>query len=159
VHGNTAAMNAVLGLRRRIDLSAVPRVTFTRPEVAAVGEPTADPGPDRSVQTQPLRKADRAIAEQSTEGFTRLVVDGRHRVRGATVVGPRAGEALAELTLAVSRGLTTSHLTGAMHPYPTYADPQWNAAIADVRSRLTGRSGMVVLTALRLARRARLAVG
>lgn len=159
VHGNTAAMNAVLGLRRRIDLSAVPRVTFTRPEVAAVGEPTADPGPDRSVQTQPLRKADRAIAEQSTDGFTRLVVDGRHRVRGATVVGPRAGEALAELTLAVSRGLTTSHLTGAMHPYPTYADPQWNAAIADFRSRLTGRSGMVVLTALRLARRARLTVG
>ena len=159
VHGNTAAMNAVLGLRRRIDLSAVPRVTFTRPEVAAVGEPTADAGPNRSVRTQPLRRADRAIAEQSTEGFTRLVVDGRHRVRGATVVGPRAGEALAELTLAVSRGLTTSHLTGAMHPYPTYADPQWNAAIADFRSRLTGRSGQVVLTALRLARRARLAVG
>ena len=38
----------------------------------------------------------------------------------------------------MSRGLTTSHLTGAMHPYPTYADPQWNAAIADFRSRLTG---------------------
>lgn len=159
VHGNHAAMNAVLGLRRRIDLSAVPRVTFTRPEVAAVGEPTADPGPDRTVQGQPLRKADRAIAEQSTEGFTRLVVDGRHRVRGGTVVGPRAGEALTELTLAVSRGLTTSHLTGAMHPYPTYADPQWNAAIADLRARLTGRAGRVALTALRLVRRARLAGG
>jgi pyruvate/2-oxoglutarate dehydrogenase complex dihydrolipoamide dehydrogenase (E3) component len=158
VHGNTAAMNAVLGLRRRIDLSAVPRVTLTRPEVAAVGEPTAEPGPDRRVQTQKLKHADRAIAEQSTEGFTRLVVDGRHRLRGATVVGPRAGEALSELTLAVSRGLTTSHLTGAMHPYPTYADPQWNAAIADVRGRLTGRAGRVALTVLRLVRRARLAV-
>lgn len=158
VHGNTAALNAVLGLRRRIDLSAVPRVTFTRPEVAAVGEPTADPGPDRQVHTQGLDHADRAIAEQSTEGFTRLVVDGRHRVRGATVVGPRAGEALAELTLAVSQGLTTSDLTGAMHPYPTYADPQWNAAIADVRGRLTGRSGMLAVTALRRARRALLAL-
>lgn len=159
VHGNLAAMNAVRGLRRKIDLSAVPRVTFTRPEVAAVGEPTADAGPDRSVQTQPLRRANRAIAEQSTDGFTRLVVDRRHRVRGATVVGPRAGEALAELTLAVSRGLTTSHLTGAMHPYPTYADPQWNAAIADFRSRMGSRSGKVALTALRLARRARPTVG
>ncbi len=154
VHGSTAALNAVLGLRRRIDLSAVPRVTFTRPEVAAVGEATADPGPGRRVLAEPLRRADRAIAEQSTEGFTRLVVDGRHRVQGATVVGPRAGEALAELTLAVSRGLTTAHLTGAMHAYPTYADPQWNAAIADVRSRLTGGFGRVVLTALRLTRRA-----
>jgi len=159
VHGNLAALNAVLGLRRRIDLSAVPRVTFTRPEVAAVGEPTTGPGPDREVLNQPLRTADRAIAEQSTEGFTRLVVDGRHRVRGATVVGPRAGEALTELTLAVSRGLTTSHLTGAMHPYPTYADPQWNASIADFRGRLTGRPGMLALTALRLVRRARLALG
>ncbi|SOC47699.1 Pyruvate/2-oxoglutarate dehydrogenase complex, dihydrolipoamide dehydrogenase (E3) component [Blastococcus aggregatus] len=155
VHGNTAALNAVLGLRRRIDLSAVPRVTFTRPEVAAVGEPTADPGPDRQVHTQGLDHADRAIAEQATEGFTRLVVDGRHRVRGATVVGPRAGEALAELTLAVSRGLTTAHLTGAVHPYPTYADPQWNAAIADVRARLTGRSAMLAVTALRWVRRVR----
>jgi pyruvate/2-oxoglutarate dehydrogenase complex dihydrolipoamide dehydrogenase (E3) component len=159
VHGNLAATNAVLGLRRRVDLSAVPRVTFTRPEVAAVGEPTGEPGDGLRAHTQPLRRADRAIAEQSTEGFTRLVVDGRHRVRGATVVGPRAGEALTELTLAVSRGLTTSHLTGAMHPYPTYADPQWNAAIADFRGRLTSRSGMVALTALRLARRVRLAVG
>ena len=159
VHGNLAAMNAVLGLRRRVDLSAVPRVTFTRPEVAAVGEPTRDRGGDRRVHTQRLRHADRAIAEQDTDGFTRLVVDGRHRVRGATVVGPRAGEALAELTLAVSRGLTTSHLTGAVHPYPTYADPQWNAAIADYRARLAGTSGKVALTALRLARRARLAAG
>ncbi|MGY2127022.1 dihydrolipoyl dehydrogenase family protein [Blastococcus sp. SYSU DS0617] len=157
VHGNLAATNAVLGLRRRVDLSAVPRVTFTRPEVAAVGEPTGEPGAGRRVHTQPLRRADRAIAEQSTEGFTRLVVDARHRVRGATVVGPRAGEALTELTLAVSRGLTTSHLTGAMHPYPTYADPQWNAAIADYRGRLTSRSGRIALTALRLARRVRLA--
>ncbi len=156
VHGNLAAMNAVLGLRRRIDLSAVPRVTFTQPEVAAVGEPTAGTGPDRRVHTQSLGRADRAIAEQSTDGFTRLVVDGRHRVVGATIVGPRAGEALTELTLAVSRGLTTSHVTGAMHPYPTYADPQWNAAIADVRGRLTGRAGRLVLTALRLVRRARL---
>ncbi|MGY1752103.1 dihydrolipoyl dehydrogenase family protein [Blastococcus sp. SYSU D01042] len=155
VHGNLAALNAVLGLRRRIDLAAVPRVTFTRPEVAAVGEDTGTPRPGRRVRTEQLHRTDRAIAEQSTEGFTRVVVDGRHRLRGATVVGPRAGEALAELTLAVSRGLTTTHLTGAMHPYPTYADPQWNAAIADLRGRLTGRAGRAVLTALRLTRRVR----
>ncbi len=159
VHGSTAAINAVLGLRRRIDLSAVPRVTFTRPEVAAVGVPTADPGPGLRVHTQPLSKADRAIAEQSTAGFTRLVVDARHRVRGATVVGPRAGEALTELTLAVARGLTTAHLTAAMHPYPTYADPQWNAAIDDVRARLSGGPGWTGITLLRLLRRVRPASG
>ena len=40
VHGSLAASNAVLGVRRRVDLTAVPRVTYTDPEVAAVGVPT-----------------------------------------------------------------------------------------------------------------------
>lgn len=118
VHGSLAAGNAVLGLRRTVDLSAVPRVTYTQPEVAAVGEGTWAVGPDRTLLTRRLRAADRAIAEQNTDGFSRLVVDGRHRLRGATVVGPRAGEALAELTLAVTRRLTTSDLTSSIHPIP-----------------------------------------
>ena len=153
VHGSLAAGNAVLGLRRTIDLSAVPRVTCTRPEVAAVGEPTWPQRPDRRLLTTRLTSADRAIAEQNTDGFTRLVVDDRHRLRGATVVGPRAGEALAELTLAVTQGLTTSHLTSAIHAYPTYADPQWNAAIGDARRRLARPVARRVIGALLLARR------
>ena len=158
VHGSLAAGNAVLGLRRTADLSAVPRVTFTQPEVASVGEPTWAPGPDRRVVGRRLRSADRAIAEQNTDGFSRLVVDGRHRVRGATVVGPRAGEALAELTLAVTRGLSTSDLTGSIHPYPTYADPQWNAAIGDARGRLARPAARAAIGVLLLARRASAAV-
>lgn len=154
VHGSIAAGNAVLGLRRTVDLSAVPRVTYTQPEVASVGEPTSSVAPDRTVLTRRLRSADRAIAEQNTDGFSRLVVDGRHRVRGATVVGPRAGEALAELTLAVTRGLTTSDLTAAIHAYPTYADPQWNAAIGDARGRLARPAARLAIGALLLARRA-----
>jgi len=57
-------------------------------------------------------------------------------VVGATLVGPRAGESLSELVLAVRQGLRTRDLAGATHPYPTYADGAWNAAIADVRARL-----------------------
>jgi pyruvate/2-oxoglutarate dehydrogenase complex dihydrolipoamide dehydrogenase (E3) component len=129
-------------------------VTCTQPEVAAVGEPTFPARPDRQLLTKRLSSADRAITEQSTAGFSRLVVDGRHRVRGATVVGPRAGEALAELTLAVTRGLTTSDLTAAIHPYPTYADPQWNAAIGDTLGRLGHPAARAVIGTLLVARRA-----
>ncbi|WP_324278584.1 alpha-hydroxy-acid oxidizing protein [Blastococcus brunescens] len=89
--------------------------------------------------------------------FSRLVVDGRHRIRDATVVGPRAGEALAEFTLAVIQGLSTSDLTSAIHPYPPYADPQWNAAIGDARGRLAHPAARVVIGGLLLARRALLA--
>ena len=71
---------------------------------------------------------------------------------GATVVGPRAGETLGELTLAIKHGLRTRDLAGTTHAYPTYNDGPWNAAIADVRSRLN-RPGTAratrVLAALR----------
>jgi hypothetical protein len=57
---------------------------------------------------------------------------------GATVVGPRAGEVLGELTLAVRKRMTTSDLAGTTHAYPTYSGGAWDAAVADVRARLAG---------------------
>lgn len=113
--GGLAATNAVLGLRRPIDLSGVPRVTYTSPEVAAVGAPTAEGGPLR-VLHRADRSNDRAIAEGRTDGFVRLAVDRRHRVRGGTIVSPRAGEVLIEVTAAVRSGTTTSALAGVVHP-------------------------------------------
>ena len=137
VHGSLVAMNAVLGLRRSADTAAVPRVTFTDPEVAAVGAPTGGEQPSgRRVVTRWHHEADRAVCEGRTEGLTRLVVDARDRVVGATVVGPRAGETLGELSLAVARGATTAELTGVTHAYPTFTDPVWNVAIDAYRARL-----------------------
>ncbi|MGY1827342.1 hypothetical protein [Blastococcus sp. SYSU DS0541] len=79
---------------------------------------------------------------RATEGFTTLFLDGKQRVVGATVVGPRAGETLGELTLAVRKGLTAGDLTGSTHAYPTYDDGAWKAAIAANRSRwAAGRPG------------------
>ncbi|WP_051441506.1 hypothetical protein [Arthrobacter sp. H14] len=68
--------------------------------------------------------------------MTRIVIDKRGRIVGGTIVGPRAGESLAELTLAVQQGLSTRDLAGVTHPYPTYNDALWNAAIAHARSGL-----------------------
>ncbi len=137
VHGSLAASNAVLGLRRRVD-PVVPRVTFTTPEVAAVGVGSADPPPGCSVQRMDHAHVDRAVAEGATAGFTDLVLDGRGRLIGATLVGPRAGESLAELALAVRHGMRASALAGTTHAYPTYGDAGWNAAVATVRERLAG---------------------
>ncbi len=124
VHGALAAVNAVLGLRRKIDLRAVPKVTYTVPEVASVG---AAQGHSERVFAN--TGVDRAIADGNTAGFTRLVLDRRTRVVGATVVGPRAGEVLAELTLAVRKRLPVTAVAATIHAYPTYADATWNAAI------------------------------
>lgn len=105
VFGSLAATNAVLGLRRRVDLSTVPRVTFTDPEVAAVGRATwaENGGAAPRTLTRENAHVDRAVVDDRTDGFSRLTLGRRSRIEGATVVGPRAGETLAELTLAVRR--------------------------------------------------------
>ena len=150
VHGALAASNAVLGLRRRVDLRAVPRVTYTSPEVAAVGAPDGS-----VVRVHDNADVDRAVADGGTAGFTRLVLDRRGRLVGATVVGPRAGEVLAELTLAVRKGLPATVVAGTIHPYPTYGDAPWNAALAETRARLSRRSLSPVLALLRRHARSR----
>ncbi len=152
VHGSLAASNAILGVRRKVDLTAVPRVTFTDPEVAAVGLGTDRVRRGLRTVDWPHSHVDRAVAEGELPGFARLVIDRRGRVLGATVVGPRAGETLGELTLAVTRGLTTRDLAGVIHPYPTYNDAPWNAAISDVQDQLRRPATRRVLGALAHAR-------
>ncbi len=153
VHGSLAASNAILGLRRRVERATVPRVTFTQPEVAAVGvslEQARSQG--LTVRTIAHVDVDRAIAEQQTSGFSRLILDGRGRVVGATIVGPRAGESLPEAVLAARHGLRARDLAAATHAYPTYGDGVWKAAIEQVQAQLTGTAVhrlTTVLTAIR----------
>jgi len=137
VNGSVAATNAILGLRREAETRVIPRVTFTSPEVAAVGTQAsfADPSRQRVITRHHLH-SDRAITESNTAGFTEIVVDRRGRILGGTIVGPRAGETVGELALAVKAKLSTSTVASTIHPYPTYNDPLWNAAVADVRYRL-----------------------
>lgn len=137
VHGSLAASNAILGLRRAVNLGAVPRVTYTDPEVASVGVSTGGQDAGAEVFTERHADVDRAVTENRMDGFSRIAVDRRRRVVGATVVGPRAGEVLGELTLAVRRRMKVSALASTMHAYPTYGDGPWNAAIESVRQKVS----------------------
>lgn len=139
VHGSLAASNAILGLSRAVDDRRPARVTFTSPELAAIGAPTDASRTDdgTTVLVHHHEHNDRAITEGQTSGFTKLVIDRSHRIIGATVVGPRAGETLGEISLAIHQGLRTRDLASVTHAYPTYNDAIWNAAIADVRKTLT----------------------
>ncbi len=155
VHGSVAATNAVLGVRRSVAGTGVPRVTFTQPEVAAVGVAT---GPDAArhggrVLSWPHSHADRAVTEDRTEGFSKIVADRRGRIVGATVVGPRAGETLGELAVAVAQGLRVRDLAGVTHAYPTWNDGVWNAAIADLRGSLRRPGPRTALRSLVRVRR------
>lgn len=90
--------------------------------------------------------------------MTRLVLDGKYRIVGASVVSPRAGESIAELVLAARHGLRVRDLAAAIHAYPTYADGVWKAAIAEVQDGLqrpTLRAATRSLAALRRRRMGR----
>ena len=153
VNGSIAATNAMLGLRRRIDRRVVPRVTFTSPEVAAVGLQASDANARlHRVVTIEHRHSDRAVAESRTIGFTQIVVARNGRMLGGTIIGPRAGETVGELSLAVKLKLSTSSVAATTHPYPTFSDPLWNAAVQDVRFRLNRGAIKVVIRVLRWLR-------
>lgn len=156
INASVAATNAVLGLRRRVPSDHVPRVTFTQPEVGSVGVPTDPPPPGMRVLEWRHTHADRAVADGEVSGTSRIVVDRRGRIRGAGVVGPRAGETLGELSVAVTRGLRPRDLLGVIHAYPTYNDAPWNAAIEDVKAGLRTPAARRGLGALVAARRWRL---
>ncbi|MET3923178.1 hypothetical protein [Arthrobacter sp. UYEF20] len=107
-----------------------------RCSAAAVGQSADASGTAATVRTVRHAHIDRAVTDNTTGGFTRLILDRRGRILGGTIVSPRAGESLAEVTLAMHHQLSTSDIAATTHAYPTYSDGVWSAAIADARARM-----------------------
>ncbi len=153
-----AVTHALLGLRRGPDLPSAPWVTFTDPEVARVGMSAAEASEEYGrrcrVRTVPHGRVDRAVADGRTDGFTTLVLGPRGRLVGATVVAPRAGETIAHLAAAVRLGWTPGDYARTVHPYPTYADGPWQAALEEVYASLAAPGARRLTGALLALRRA-----
>ena len=117
--GRVAAAN-ILGNTREADYSAVPRVVFTDPQAAAVGE--AD-GP--LTATVPLASVPRTAtytrAYADRPGFMTLVSDGE-QVTGAYAVGPEAGEWLQQATLAIRARVPLAVMEDVIQPFPTFSE-------------------------------------
>lgn len=124
--GRVATDNAIGSGGRTLDLRAVPRVTFTSPQVAAVGlGPTQarEQGLEVEVSRLGLEHVPRAIVEHRTEGWIQVVAEkGSGRILGAQAVAPNAAELLGEATVAVRLGLTIQDVTDTLHPYLTWVE-------------------------------------
>jgi pyruvate/2-oxoglutarate dehydrogenase complex dihydrolipoamide dehydrogenase (E3) component len=143
-----AARNALLPGTTSGLTDLVPWVTFTDPEVAHIGlteqQARTKHGDSVHASRWPMTRTDRAICEDDTDGFIKIVSTGGIPV-GATVVHARAGETIAELTLAIQHRLKLSDLAAAIHPYPTYATAvQQLAAEQTVENLLSGFSGRLI---------------
>ena len=129
-----AAVNALFGTFRkfRADYSVLPWVTFTDPEVAHVGhneQSAKEAGIAYEVVRYDLGHLDRALTEGANQGFVKLlVVPGKDRILGATIVAANAGELLAEYVLAMKHGIGLNKILGTIHAYPTMAEANKYAA-------------------------------
>jgi len=130
-HAGVLARRMLFRLPARVDYAALPRVTYTGPELAQVGmteaealEAGLDPRPYRF----PLPETDRAIAEGIEDGLVKLVVSPKGRLLGAGVLGPHAGEMAGIFGLMIGRKLQLSALAGLVLPYPTLAEAAKRAA-------------------------------
>ncbi|MDX2018996.1 MAG: mercuric reductase [Deltaproteobacteria bacterium] len=131
--------NALFFGRARTDSLIVPWATYTDPEVAHVGinQKQADANTDVATLTIPMKDVDRAILEGDTDGFARVHVDRKGRILGATIVARHAGEMIAELSLAMTAGITMGQIAQTIHPYPTQSEVIKKLADAHSRTRLT----------------------
>ncbi len=100
-----------------------PRVIFTEPELAAIGEqPEKVPGDVRRIRFE-LKDADRGYTDELEDGL--IILDVRRlsgKILGATIVGPRAGELISVFALAMHLGVPMHKWYGTVWPYPSYAD-------------------------------------
>jgi pyruvate/2-oxoglutarate dehydrogenase complex dihydrolipoamide dehydrogenase (E3) component len=116
---------ALTGRPSKADHAAVPRVTFTDPEVASVGLSEAGAraaGIDVvTFSTDPAESA-RGYIHDFKQGLVKLVGDRKAGVLvGATILQPRAGEMLSELSLAVKAKTPLSVLSDLIHPFPAFS--------------------------------------
>lgn len=117
--GDVVAAN-ILGERRAANYEAVPRVTYTDPQAAAVG--VADDRFQATVPVSGVAKTStytRAYAESN--GFLTLVSDGE-RLTGAYALGPEAGEWLQQATLAIRAHVPLTVLADTIQPFPTFSE-------------------------------------
>jgi pyruvate/2-oxoglutarate dehydrogenase complex dihydrolipoamide dehydrogenase (E3) component len=131
--GRVVAAN-ILGERREANYDAVPRVTFSDPQAAAVGATEA--AFSATVPVSEVAKTatyTRAYAESN--GFLTLLSNGE-QLTGAYALGPEAGEWLQQATLAIRAGVALDVLADTIQPFPTFSEI-YLAAVKALRREIT----------------------
>jgi dihydrolipoamide dehydrogenase len=125
-HEGKVAAEVAAGEKRAFDARVIPSVAFTDPEVAWVGvteiEAKAD-GLDYGKGVFPWAASGRSLGLNRDDGITRILFDNQTgRVIGAGIVGPNAGDLIAEMTLAIEMGCDAADIGLTIHPHPTLSE-------------------------------------
>lgn len=125
-HEAKVAAEVCAGMKTAFEARVIPSVAYTDPEIAWAGlteTEAKDQGVDYKVGKFPWAASGRAIGIGRTEGFTKLLFDNdTHRVIGAGIVGPHAGDLIAECVLAIEMGAEAGDIGLSIHPHPTLSE-------------------------------------
>jgi dihydrolipoamide dehydrogenase len=125
-HEGHVAAEVAAGHKRFFDARVIPSVAYTDPEVAWVGLTEAAAkaqGLSVGKGVFPWAASGRSLSLGRDEGLTKLLFDPvTHRVLGGGIVGPNAGELIAEVALAVEMGADAADIGMTIHPHPTLSE-------------------------------------
>ena len=131
-HEGKLAAEIIAGHKGAFDARTIPSVAYTDPEVAWMGltETHAKAqGIEYEKATFPWAASGRALATGRDEGMTKLLFEkGTRRLLGAAMVGPNAGELIAETVLALEMGADAEDIGLTIHPHPTLSETVFFAA-------------------------------
>ncbi|MCD8375176.1 MAG: FAD-dependent oxidoreductase, partial [Oscillospiraceae bacterium] len=129
---NVAAL--LSGREKPVDETLVPSCVYTSPEIASVGlSEEAAKAAGIAVKTGKCLTGTngKCLIEDAAAGYVKLVAESESgRLLGAQLVCPRATDMIAELALAVQRGVTAAQLAAVIHPHPTFSEMICAAAAA-----------------------------
>jgi dihydrolipoamide dehydrogenase len=124
-HEGKVAAEVAAGEKSHFDARAIPSVAYTHPEVAWMGL-TETEAKERGIEYTkgvfPWAASGRAISVGGESGLTKLLFDEHGRVAGAGIVGPNAGELIAEAVLALEMGADMEDIGLTVHPHPTLSE-------------------------------------
>ena len=131
-HAGIIARAMLFRLPAKLSYDALPRVTYTDPEIAQIGPTEAElraaGRADLTITRWPLSENDRLVAEGRAEGLVKLIADPKGRLLGASLVGPGVGNMAGMFALMIGQKMKLSALAGAVLPYPTAQEAGKRAA-------------------------------
>jgi dihydrolipoamide dehydrogenase len=129
-----AAVEYMAGLPGHVNYDAIPGVIYTHPEVATVGkseEQLKEEGVAYTKGTFPFLANSRARANQDTDGLVKILADKEtDRILGIHIMGPNAGEMIAEGVLGMEYGASAEDIARTCHAHPTLSEAFKEAAMA-----------------------------
>ncbi len=129
-----AVAEIIAGQSGHVNYDTIPGVIYTSPEVASIGkteEQLKEKKVDYKVGKFPFMANSRAKAIDEPEGFVKILADSKtDRVLGVHMIGPHAGELIAEMSVAMEFGASSEDIARTCHAHPTFSEAVKEAALS-----------------------------